>query len=319
MRVRLGIDLGGSFIKAGIVGDHTFKILHQLTIPSEANIDRSAVKENLRKVYQNLCLTCRRQGHEILSLGIGSPGTIRQPDGRVTDASPNIKNWRGTVLTGIFGSVNFPVFADNDANCAALAEYLVGYKCRYKDMVFITVGTGIGGGLIIDGKLHRGQTCAAAEIGHTIIKHNGKLCKCGKHGCLEAYASVPNMMRRFAYWAKKAGDDLDSKITPKDLYLLFIKGKQSAVNTIKENADYLGSSLGSLANLLNPEVIVIGGGFADSGKEYLDLIRGLIKEHAFRAASGGLKVLGAKLGNKAGFIGASQLALVDKNGRIETR
>jgi glucokinase len=318
MNVRLGIDLGGSFIKAGIISD-SFKVLHRLEVQSGANLGAREVVYNLRNVYKSLHDISNQKGYKMKSLGIGSPGTISQPSGKVTDASPNIKDWQGTILTKLFGNINIPVYGDNDANCVALAEYLVGYKRRYKNMVFITVGTGIGGGLIINGNLHRGHDYAAAEIGHTIIRHNGRLCKCGRRGCLEAYASVPNMMKQFQFWARKSGYKFDTKINPLGLFELYKNGNQTALKTIKENADYLGAGLGSIVNVLNPQVVIIGGGFSDSGEQYLKLVKESIRKYAFKAAVSRLKILKAKLGNKAGFVGASLLALVDENGRIKAK
>lgn len=318
MKVQLGIDLGGSFIKAGIV-TQDFKVLHRLELPSGAKINISTVKKNLRNVYDRLLDICWQKNYTPLSLGIGSPGTISQPQGKVTDASPNIKGWKGIVLTKLFGATGLSVYADNDANCAALAEYLCGFKCRYKDMVFITVGTGIGGGIIIDNKLHRGNNFAASEIGHSVLKYNGKLCKCGRHGCLEAYASVPNMLKRANLWAKRYHDNLKPNISPVELFSLYKKGNRIARKTIEENADFLGTSLASLVNILNPQVIVIGGGFSSAGNEYVKLIKDSIFRKAFKSSVHKLKVVRARLENDAGFIGASALALVDENGYIKKK
>ena len=315
MNVRLGIDLGGTFIKAGIINS-SCKILYRLQYPAGADIDSNAVKQNLNIVYMRLREICESRKYKPLSLGIGSPGTISQPDGIVTDATPNIANWHGTVLTRIFGKTDIPIFADNDANCVALAEYLVSYKNRYRNMVFMTIGTGIGGGIIIDGRLHRGSNFAASEIGHTTIKHNGKLCKCGLRGCLEAYASVPNMMNRARYWAKRTHYKIKPEFKPQELYKLYKAGNRMAVKTIEENADYLGAALGSLANTLNPEIVIIGGGFSGTGNDYLRLIEESIARHAFKAATAKLKVARAKMGNYAGFVGAALLPMVDKDGKI---
>jgi glucokinase len=248
----------------------------------------------LHKTFDRLVRLSDHQRYEILSLGIGSPGTISQPEGTVTDASPNIKGWQGAVLTEIFENPGFPVLADNDANCVALAEYLVDFKCRYKNMVFVTIGTGIGGGLVIDGKLHRGADYSAAEIGHTIIRHNGRLCRCGRHGCLEAYASVPNMMKRYRYWARFYGRRARADINPRELYELYESGNRAAIRTIKENADYLGVGLGSIMNVLNPQALVIGGGFADAGKGYINLIKESIRKYAFQVSVKGLKISRAR-------------------------
>lgn len=316
MNVRLGIDLGGTFIKAGIV-DKKAKILASFKYPTEAHKGADTVKSNLSEVYNHLLEISHKKKYKPLSLGIGSPGTISQPNGLVTDATPNITGWRGTILTRIFGKTAIPVYADNDANVVALAEFLVGFKGRYKNMIFITVGTGIGGGLIIDGKLHRGSHYAAAELGHITIKHDGKKCKCGLRGCLEVYASVPNMMKRARYWARQSGSKIKPDITPEQLFDLYKKGNRIAKWTIIENTGYLGAGLGSLANIINPEIVVVGGGFSGTGNEYIRLIREEIKKRAFEAVTNKLKVVKARLGNNAGFVGAALLGLVSNDGQIE--
>ena len=315
MNVRLGIDLGGSFIKAGVLSSAN-RILHRVEVASGAKDGAQAVSDRLNQSLGLLLDFCHKKKYKPLSLGIGSPGTISQPMGLVTDASPNIADWRGTVLTKLFGRMEFPVFADNDANCAALAEYLVGLNCRYKDMVFITIGTGIGGGLIIDGRLHRGTDFAAAEIGHVIIKHGGKLCKCGRRGCLEAYASVPNLLRRARQLGKSHGLRMAGGLGAKELFGLYKRGNKVARKAILENAEYIGVGLGGLANMLNMQAIVIGGGFSGVGGRYIDLIRNSVEKHSFAAVHKNLKILRAKLGNDAGFMGAALLPKVKIDGKI---
>ena len=314
-KVRLGIDLGGSFIKAGIIDD-SYKILHRVATPSLANRGAAYVKQNLQNACNLLLEAAAKKGLQPVSLGIGSPGTISQPLGIVEDASPNIKEWRGTNLTAIFGKINIKIAADNDANCAALAEYLVGYKCRYKNIVFITVGTGIGGGLIIDGRLYRGSTFAGTEIGHSVLKYNGRLCKCGRRGCLEAYTSVPNLLKRARFWATKLNMRLKSTITPNELFKMYLKRNLVARKAIEENADYLGTALGSLVNVINPEAVISGGGFSEAGQEYIRLIDSAIRRYAFKAAARSLKVAGARLGNDAGLIGAALLEKVKEDGSL---
>jgi glucokinase len=315
MKVRLGIDLGGTFIKAGVI-DTDSKILAKFKHPSDANDGPKVVIENLNIVYHKLLDICAKHDYQPLSLGIGSPGTIHQPDGKVTDATPNIRGWLGTVLTKIFDGCEIPVFADNDANSVALAEYKVSYEARYQNMLFITIGTGIGGGIIIDRKLHRGSNYAAAELGHTIIRHNGRLCKCGRKGCLEAYASVPNMMKQAHHWANHYRQKLPDHITPEELYERFKKGNKIAKMTIIENAEYLGAGIGSFLNILNPQIVVIGGGFSGTGGDYLKLIETATKKYAFSEAYRELVFARAKMGNDAGFVGAALLGVVDEQNRI---
>jgi len=318
MKVRIGIDLGGTFIKAGAIAPD-MKIVHKLIRPCDAKSGPAAVKRNLVSIWLEMREYCRRNGLTPQSLGIGSPGTIAQPSGIVADASPNIRGWKGVCLTKIFGEIDIPVYADNDANCASLAEYLCGLGGKYHDIIFITVGTGIGGGLILDGKLIRGSSFAAGEVGHMVLRHNGRLCKCGRRGCLEAYASVPNMMIEAKADFHRCGLRLPEILTPESLYEAFKKGNRAAAMTIGRNVDYLGNALASLVNLLNPQAIIIGGGFSQAGSEYIKMIADVISKRAFTAATRKLKVMRARLGNDAGFIGASLLCRVKQDGLIDVR
>lgn len=315
MNVRAGIDLGGSFIKAGLIKpDGT--VVYRYTMPTEANAGADKVKRNLLGAWYHLRAYCDRNRMSLISLGVGSPGTIAQPFGIVSDASPNIKGWQGTRLVRLFEDAKLPIFADNDANCAALAEYLIGTNRKFPSLIFITIGTGIGGGLIIDGKLLRGSTFAAGEIGHMVLRLGGRPCKCGKRGCLEAYASVPNMILEAKADYRKFFGKTPVKLTSISLYGAFERGNKAAKATILRNVDYLGTALASVVNLLNPHAVIIGGGFSGAGSEYIRMIADVIKVKAFKAATSNLEVMKARLGNDAGFMGAALLAHVKADGKI---
>ncbi len=315
MKVRIGIDLGGSFIKAGAVTPD-LKIVHKLIKPCNAASGPAAVKRNLVAIWHKISEHCLTNGFVPQSLGIGSPGTIAQPTGIVTDASPNIKGWSGVCLTKIFGKIDIPVYADNDANCAALAEYICGLGRRYHDIIFMTIGTGIGGGLILDGRLIRGSSFSAGEIGHTVLRLNGRRCKCGRKGCLEAYASVPNMIDEAKADFRRLKLRPPETLTAESLFAAFKQGNRAAAMTIRRNVDYIGNGLASIVNLLNPQAVIIGGGFSHAGGEYIEMIADVIKKRAFFAAARNLKVMRARLGNDAGFIGASLLYRVQQDGSI---
>jgi len=208
-----------------------------------------------------------------------------------------------------------PVFVDNDANAMALAESRFGAAVGSKSVVCATVGTGIGGGLIIDGKVWRGASGSAAELGHIPIDLNGPDCLCGGKGCVEAYCSSRAMVAR----AKKK---LSGGLTPtfdevldngldslniKKLFLAARKQDEVAIEILEESARYLGIGLAGVVNLLNPETVVIGGGIADGGAGFVELVAAEIKNRAWSSATEELRIVKARLGNDAGFIGAGIL------------
>lgn len=314
-KVYAGIDLGGTFIKAGLISPDGARISY-FKIPTEVGSGPNTVRNNLIKAGERLISISGKKKMEFCGIGIGSPGTIRYPEGLVTDSSPNIPGWVGTNFSDLAADLKIEVRADNDANCMALAEYMFGAGRGTESGFYVTIGTGIGSAFIYNGRLLRGASCAAGEFGHTVLKYNGKRCKCGRRGCVEAYTAVPALVQYAKKLAKKYrssslrknSDSLDSHM----IFDAFKKGDKAASEAINLNAAMLGSAIGSVVNLFNPEIVVIGGGLAEAGKKYIDELRINILKFAFGSAVDNLKIKAARLGNSAGWIGAACLNF-DKN------
>jgi len=309
----IGIDLGASQIKCGIVSDRG-KIRFKQACPTPANSGRAKIASTLEKATSQLLEFSRRPRIEIKGIGIGSPGTVEPETGRVVGASPNLPGWPGVNLKKIFRKFGLPIFADNDANLMALAESRLGAAKGYQNVVCLTIGTGIGGGLILDGRVYHGSSSAAGELGHTTIALDGKLCRCGNRGCLEAYASVPALLESARKLLKTSDNHsilrrYGDNLTPSHIFAALKVRDPIAQSIIKMEAEYLAAGLASAVNLLNPEVIVVGGGLVEASSSFLRSLEKRIKSKAFPSAARGLKVLRAQLGNEAGFIGAALFCL----------
>jgi glucokinase len=307
-----GIDLGGTFIKAGLLSPDGERIT-SFKIPTEANAGPRRVAGNLVRAGERLVDSAKRKSVKLVGIGIGSPGTIKYPEGEVTGSSPNIRGWVGTNIGALFEKFNVEVKCDNDANCMALGEFHFGAGTGTASGFYLTIGTGIGGAVIQDKKLIRGSSFAAGEFGHTVFKYNGIKCRCGRRGCVEAYTAVPALIRFTKNAVKNSRGSILEKdlgnFTPEMIFDAFKKGDRAAVASIRQNAEMLGSAIGSVVNLLNPEIVVIGGGFAQAGAKYIGLLKNNIVKYAFDSATRNLKIKSARLGNNAGWIGAACLNL----------
>ena len=291
------MDLGGTDLKYGLVNSDG-KILVSKKIRAKINERQKVLVEQLRAAARELLSIAAEKKWRALRIGIGSPGAVNFETGKVVGNSPNIPGWEGVNLKNSLRISGIPTFADNDANCVAVAELLFGAARNSKSALCVTIGTGIGGGVILDGKVYRGASYSAGEIGHTTVVFNGEKCGCGNRGCLEKYASVSALIEN----ASKQGFDSVRALTDA------AKADDSAaVALIAEQAAYLGAGLASAVNLVNPEKVILGGGFVDVYTPFLKLVKEEIKKRAFPAALLKLQVVKAKLGNEAGLVGAAFL------------
>ncbi len=315
MKAFAGIDLGGTNIKFGLA-DKNGEIIIYRTIPSHADKGREELLKRLGECAEELLLYADENGYEVSYVGIGSPGTVDSEHGKIMSHSPNIPDWEGTeVADRLSGHLNIPVYLGNDANMMALAEAMFGAARGYKDVLCITVGTGVGGGIIIDGKLLIGSTYSAAEIGHVPIIMDGREASTGLKGSLETYSSASELIRITKRLLEK--ENINCKLAEKlrnqqielsvkELFKYFDDNDQLALEAVQKQADYLATGLACAVMLLNPQVIVIGGGVADGGGErYIAMVSESLKGRIFEDAARGLNVKKARLGNKAGFIGAA--------------
>lgn len=288
----IGVDLGGTKI-AAVLTDKKGRVITDVHIPTEAAKGKTAVINNLKKAIYTLI---RGQRVNISCIGIGVPGPILYEEGLVIEP-PNLPGWKKvnlrTILQKEFG---VPVRVDNDANCAALAEARFGAGVKAKDFIYLTVSTGIGGGIIIDRKLYRGAIGAAGEFGHMIIDPAGYTCGCGNVGCFEAMASGTAIKKRAGIDA--IGVELAAR-----------QGDKKALEVIRETAHYLAVGIANLVNIFNPELVVIGGGVSKMRELLLVPVREEFKKIALTLPAKHVKIVQAKLGSESGVLGAAALCL----------
>lgn len=311
IKYAVGVDLGGTNIKIGIVTQDG-RIIKKTSVKTEAEEGPRKVIENIKygihKILDNPKL-------KVDGIGIGCPGAVSSSKGTV-EHPPNIPGWKKVNLGKII-SMEFEkdVFIDNDANAAAIGEMIFGNGKNYKSFIMITLGTGVGGGVVIDKKIYHGEHGAAGEIGHISINHKGPKCNCGSYGCIEAYAGNQYLNRRVRQELKKhpssklwklINNDL-SQISPHKIQLAAEMGDKYAMSVIENLGIYLGAAFASLSNVLDIGVYIIGGGVAGFGKPLLSSIQKSIRERVMTPIRPGIKVLSAKLKNDAGIKGASAL------------
>lgn len=312
----LGIDLGGTTAKFGIInldGEIQTKWSIATDISEEGSKIVPHIIESINHRLESFDLTA----DDFLGIGMGSPGTINAEDGTVIGAY-NL-NWK--TLQDLKGPIEaetgIPFFIDNDANVAALGEQWTGAGNNEPNVAFITLGTGVGGGLIADGNLLHGARGAAGEIGHVTVEVDGYDCTCGKKGCLEQYASATGIVRIARDMAEEyAGDsklkyqiddgqDVDSKV----VFDLAKENDEFALLVVEKFVHYLALALGNLANLINPSTIVLGGGVSKAGTFLADKVSAAIEPFLFETIRDVTKIKLAELGNDAGIIGAASLVL----------
>jgi glucokinase len=308
-RFGIGLDLGGSSIKFALA-TATGKILKTGYQAIDANADKSEIIENLHHNVCEMKSYAMSKDLKVEVVGVGTPGNVDLKTGKLMGSTPNFKNWKNINISKELGyKCELPVFVDNDANMMALGEARFGAGVGFNNLICVTVGTGIGGGFIINGELYRGAFFAGGELGHTLVETNGIRCNCGGKGCLEMYASATAIIREFKKYAVEIGFDTEgNKINVAYIYNLYHNNNEAARKAIDTAIHYLGRGLASVINIFNPQAIIIGGGVADAGDIYINEVRKTAFEYAMPVPRKYVKILRAKLGNQAGFLGAISFA-----------
>ena len=314
----LGIDIGGTNLVVGCVAEDG-SALHALgTEPTQAEAGAGDVVDRLIALADNAIASLRRNvpGAEIVGVGVGAPGPLDTKQGIVL-LTPNL-GWVNLPLRQIIENrLGLPTALDNDANCAVLGEWWVGAAHGTRHAIGITIGTGIGGGLILDGDLYHGASDVAGEIGHMTIDTEGRRCKCGNYGCLEAYASGPNIALR-AVEAIEAGaesrlpqyvDGDLGRITAQTVYQAAYDGDELALEVVTDTARFLGAGIANLLNVFNPEVVVICGGVTLAGDHLFVPLRREVARRAFRPAVSACRIVPCALVGTAGVYGAAKAFL----------
>lgn len=310
---RIGIDVGGTNVKIALV-DSDGKIGYSNTIPTRAEMGYEYTINNMKQAIRDLMTETKLSAKDIEGIGFGLPGQVDFKSG-IVRLITNIPGWVEIPLAKMIeDEFHIPTRIDNDVRCAALGELNFGAGKGCENLICITVGTGIGSGLIINGRLVRGASNAAGEIGHIKLQmHDGPICGCGDTGCLEAFASGPSIVamaeeyimggKSTKYREMANGND----ITPFIVAEAAKAGDAVAKRIFTRMGEYIGIGMASVVNLLNPERIIVGGGVADAGDILLTPLKETIKKRAMKIAGETVQVVPAQLGNTAGVIGASLL------------
>lgn len=316
----IGIDLGGTNIKVALL-TKGFSIVSKVVLDTASYKKPSKVIPAIKDSIDNILKEKKASLKDVDSIGIGVAGVVDASSGVIHNLV-NIPGWKGINIKKLLGKVmHLPVYADNDANVMTLAEARKGAGRGKKNLICVTLGTGVGGGIILDGKLYRGSTSAAGEIGHIPINEIGPKCNCGGVACVETYVGnkyIVRMLREALKNGKKtilkklAGDNL-SKITPRLLFEAARKKDKFAIEFWNEIGVRIGIALSGVINLLNPDRVVIGGGVADAGEFILSPIRKTVKTRAMSVQARHVTVVKAKLGQDAGLVGAAVLAHMESN------
>ena len=312
----IGVDLGGTKISAGAVSLDGSQTAGVRSIATQSELGDEGVAERINDLIEAvMSATIKEVGvtrQDFVGVGVGAPGPLDRERGIVVVA-PNL-GWNNFPLRDrVMKRIGLRVTLDNDANCATVGEWWLGAARGGRNVVGITIGTGIGGGLIINGELYHGSSDVAGEIGHTTIDVNGRHCKCGNYGCLEAYASGPAIATRArealvredtASLLPSMVDGMLDRITAELVYDAAKKGDGLANEIVRDTARYLGAGIATLLNVINPDVVVVAGGVTRAGEALFAPLRTEVRRRAFNPAVIAARIVPAELPGTAGVVGA---------------
>jgi glucokinase len=325
----LGVDIGGTKVAAGLVdarGQIVFKTRRPMVAKRSAKEGLAAVLRTIEAVRAS---DVARQNN-LSGIGISTPGYVDPDDGRVVVAA-NLPCWRDFPLAAeVTRAADLPVRIDNDGNAAALAEAVWGAGAGYRRVFYITLGTGIGTGLVIDGRIYHGRTGAAGEGGHVVINYDGPRCGCGKRGCVEVYAAGPAIARRAqeelseryrgaprkrAMAASKMLEFAEGRVTRVSAEIVgkaALEGDPLATEVLRDTADLLSIWLGGIIDLLEPDVIVIGGGLGQLTASFFGYIREQLQRWSIAPRAAEIPIVSAMYGAESGIAGAAALCMEPK-------
>lgn len=310
----IGIDLGGTNIKAGVVNEE-YEIVASASVKTNLPRPAEGIVDGICEAVDIALKSAGVELNEINAVGIGTPGSANRETGEVLYS--NNLGFRNTHLGEMLKArLGKKIYVENDANAAAFGEYLAGGGKGYENVVVITLGTGVGGGVIIDGKIYTGFNFCGAELGHTVIEYNGRACTCGRKGCFEAYSSATALIastkkameehKESKLWTI-AGGSLDG-VDGKTAFDGMRAEDETAVKVVKEYIEYLGCGLTNMVNIFQPQILLIGGGICKEGDNLTKPLREIIARDSYCIDEKLLPRLDiCRLGNDAGIIGAAFL------------
>jgi glucokinase len=315
MKYVVGVDIGGTNLVVGAMPADGSREIGVHTLPTRAVLGADAVVERIREMIETTIATVMRETGatrgQFAGVGIGSPGPLDRERGIVI-VTPNL-GWKDFPLRDrVSDAVGLPAVLDNDANCATLGEAWLGAAKGARNVVGFTLGTGIGGGLILDGRLYHGASDVAGEIGHMTIEANGRKCGCGNYGCLEAYAAGPAIAARAREAMARGEPTLLAKLSEGDparitaamVYKASDRGDALAAEVVKDTARFLAVGVANMLNVFNPHVVVLAGGVALAGDSLFVPLRAEVRRRAFRPAVDACQIVPGALDGSAGMVGA---------------
>lgn len=308
----IGVDLGGTKISTAI-STIEGKILKNLVLPTKAEEGEKAVLGRIMETIDTVLRESSIEIDEIEAIGIGSPGPLDAKKGIIV-TTPNLPFKNYNLVQPLKDNYKIPVYLDNDANVAAIGEYMFGAGRGKNSIVYFTVSTGVGGGAVLDGKVYRGHTSNALEIGHITVDPNGPRCNCGNIGCLEAMSSGTSIAKR-GKEAVSTNVETSLKnyenITSYEVFKEAENGDEVSKDIIDKALTYLGIGVANAISIFDPEMIIIGGGVSKAGDIVFDTIRKVVNKRCFKTMAESCEIVPAGLGAEAGVVGAVALAILE--------
>jgi glucokinase len=309
MEVVLAADLGGTNLRLAAVDAGGGVIAR-----SKARTPVADGPDTIADLIVDLAAACRNElagNVQVVAFGVAVPATLKAADGLIVQA-PNLPMLDGFKLVqAVEGRTRLPVIIENDATAAAIGEHWLGASRSFDNSICITLGTGVGGGIILNGEPLRGPDGTAGEVGHICVEPNGYPCGCGSRGCLEQYASAAAVVRdasRIAEEMRLPESPLSSGLAAHDVYELALAGNRAALLAFESMGTYLGIVVAGLINVLNPEVVVLAGGLSSAWNVFIEHTRLQVRKRAFRSPAERARIVPARLGDDAGVLGAARLA-----------
>lgn len=312
----VGVDLGGTTVNVGVVPFDGGPVLGMRSVPTEADKGPKFVVDRIVDLIREAMRDAQKEAgiadDAFVGIGLGSPGPLDRRTGTVID-TPNL-GWRNFPLRDLISNaVGLDAELDNDANAATLGEWWQGAGQGISTLLGVTLGTGIGGGIVLDGKVFHGVSDVAGEVGHMTIDSTGRRCNCGNYGCLEAYASGPAIAARAIEGLQSGEPSLLpsmvrgelSRITAATVYEAIVAGDEYAKEVMRDTAKFLGTGIANLINILNPGMVVISGGVTQAGDRLLEPLKKEVRRRAFSHASDNCQIVASSLGSMVGVIGAA--------------
>ncbi|PRR74390.1 ROK family protein [Clostridium thermopalmarium] len=308
----IGIDLGGTKI-SGAVADFDGNIVSQYTIPTKAEEGEEAVLQRIILVIEKVIEESKVAKDKIVTIGIGSPGPLDAKEGKII-TTPNLPFRNFNLVKPLKDKFNIHVYLDNDANVAAMGEYIFGAGKGTSNMIFVTVSTGIGGGAILNGKIYRGNTSNALEIGHMTLEKDGPRCNCGNYGCAEALASgtaIGRLAKEEITKGVKTSLTTYENVTSYEVFKEAEKGDAVAKAVLDKALNYLGICIANIIASFDPEMVIIGGGVSKGGDIVFKKVQEVVNKRCFKSMAESTKIVPAGLGTNAGLMGAVALAIME--------